>query len=202
MDCINPEHRDAATDDTCAACYSRLDAELTRQRDLYMQLLTENGELRRKVREAEREGRITPLPVNTREGTAANAAGFEAVQGTDVLQLGGRTTPPTEDLVVAGIFHRTTGTGRSILLRRQAVEALHEWTAKWLALGWPDVPRECGRFHRPAQLHEWRCDQPPGHKTDHEGPATGWPGADGGKPGRRNWDDTGAETWPEMRRYE
>lgn len=106
---------------------------------------------------------------------------------TDVMQIRPRTRPASEDELVVTVQHRTIGAGRSILIERAHAEKLHEWLGKWLAEGWPGVPRACGEHHRPDPLHDWKCDQEPGHDTDHEGPAVGWATADHGRPGRKSW---------------
>lgn len=190
MTCDNAAHR-GDPQDYCAGCARACEAELTALRDRHMRLLTECAMWRTKATQASDRGEVPPLPADRREGTAANAAGFEAIDGSDVLQVTGRTTPPREDVLAARIFHATTGGGRSILLRRPAAEALHDWLARWLAEGWDGVPRACGRAYRPDRLHEWRCDDEPGHLGDHEGPCTGWSAQDHGKPGRARWPGTG-----------
>lgn len=190
--CLNPGHADAGS--TCATCARACEAELTALNDRYMQLMAECAMWRAKATQRIERGEVPPLPANRREGTAASAAGFEAIDGNDVLQITGRSTPPREDVLVARIFHATTGGGRAILLCRPAVEALHEWTGSWLWAGWDGVPRQCGRAYRPDRLHEWRCDAEPAHRGDHEGPCTGWAMTDHRRPGRRSWTSAGIET--------
>ena len=60
----------------------------------------------------------------------------------DVLQLIPRHRKPMSDDVVLKTFHRTTGSGRSFLLDRGAVQALHEWIGRWLEEGWDGVTRK------------------------------------------------------------
>lgn len=182
--CPNPGHA-LLPQDACSGCYTALSTELTALNDRHMRLLTEAGEDRRKAREAAERGEIVPLPHNRVNGTESAPQGFEAVMATSVLQVKGRYKPPAEDEVVLCVLHRTTGGGRSILLERSQVEALHEWLDKWLAGGWPGVPRKCGRHHRDDDLGEWRCDQEPGHDGDCEGNPVGW--RPGRKPGRASW---------------
>lgn len=181
--CSSPGHA-LLPQGACSGCYTALSAELTALRDRHMRLMAEAGEDRRKAREAAERGEIVPLPHNRVNGTESVPQGFEAVMATDVLQLKGRCKPPAEDEVVLCVFHRTTGGGRSILLERSQVEALHEWLGKWLADGWPGVPRKCGRHHS-DDVGEWRCDQEPGHASDHEGNPIGW--RSGRNPGRTSW---------------
>lgn len=184
--CQIPEH-DSKPNDYCAACAAACEAELTRLNDLYMRLMHENAMWRTKATMAAERGEVPPMPANHREGTAVNAAGFELVDGNDVLQLTGRSTPAREDVLVGRIFHATTGGGRGILLRRHQAEALTAWLTGWLEDGWPGVPRACGRRHADRDGREWRCDQDPGHRTDHEGPCTGWRTSDYRQPGRERW---------------
>jgi len=44
----------------------------------------------------------------------------------------------------------------------------------------------CGDAYQPDALTRWVCDQEPGHRTPHDGPATAWY-RDEGKPGRASW---------------
>lgn len=184
MDCRNPDH-DGEPDEVCAGCYIALDREHTALNDRYMLLLAENGELRRKLNEAERAGTVVPLPSSALRYTAGET-GFESVDGVDALQVGPRGKKSGEDVLVLSVFHRTTGGGRSNLLTRAHAAALHAWLGWWLANGWPGVPRRCGLEHA-DRFGTWRCDQDPDHRrTDHEGPAIGWR-AEGGKPARETW---------------
>lgn len=182
--CLNPEHPEFEGA-VCPACHAALEAEHTRLNDLYMRLLTENGELERKVRQAESDG-LLPLNCDGHTRAVLSPAGAEMIDGTAYLQLRGRTRVPSEDTVLLSVGHRTLGNPRSILLERPAAELLLGWLASWVANGWPGVPRRCGARHRPTRLQEWVCDQDPGHGTRHEGPPVGWLSA-AGKPGRESW---------------
>ena len=105
----------------------------------------------------------------------------------DVLQFGPRYKAAGSyqtDELVASVFHRTTGGGRSALLRRPQVEELHAWLGRWLAGGWDGTERTCQDRLREADC-VFECDQEPGHATRHEGPAIGW--TIGGRPGRAGW---------------
>lgn len=187
--CLNPEHPEFEGT-VCPACHAALEAEHTALSDRYMRVLRENLELERRVREAEGAGTV---PLNADGLTRENHGplGIEMVNGTDALQLRGRTRKPSEDVLVLACLHRTTGSPRAILLERSMVVVLTAWMLRWLSEGWPGVPRRCGAYRRPTRLREWKCDQEPGHGTDHEGPATGWPS--GGKPGRESWPLSAAE---------
>jgi hypothetical protein len=191
MTCPNPEHVPGDSDrGICPGCYTDLSTELTRLNDRYMILLTENGELHRKISEAAQRGDIIPLPDGPRHGRhESGERGFEAVEGTDALQVLPRSRPAREDVVVLRVMQRTMGpsSGRSQLLTRAAAEALHTWLGWWLENGWPGVPPECGQVHQDSAHRQWRCDQPPGHAVDHAGPCTGWRVTDHGKPGRKTW---------------
>jgi hypothetical protein len=188
VNCINPGHAVAGA--TCAGCYSALSAELTALNGRHMRLLAENGELERKVREAEGRGLSIPQPADRRNGTQGSSAGFEAVNSEEVLQISGGTRPAASDEVVLRIMYRTTGAGRAILLERAAARALHGWLGWWLENGWPGVARQCGEHHRLDDwVHDWQCDQDPDHRGDHEGPAIVW--AAGERPRqRRSWPRT------------
>lgn len=187
MECINPDHK-GEPDDVCTGCYMALNAEYTALNDRYMRLLAEAGELRRKVREAEDAGLVTRLPSGPARYTAGET-GFEAVEGTTVLQV----RPAREDVLYPSTFHRTTGSGRSFAMSRAHAAAWHAWLGWWLANGWPGVPRRCGLTHADADGRTWQCDQDPDHLTDHEGPCTGWRNTDPCKPGRDSWPLEAAE---------
>ena len=184
MDCTNPDHM-YGPPEACGGCMRSLSIEHAALNDRYMRLLAENGELLRKVREAEHAGTVIPLPSSTLRYTSGEA-GFEAVDGTDVLQVGPRSRQSPEDVLVLSVFHRTTGGGRSNLLTRAHAAALHAWLGWWLANGWPGVPRRCGNEHDEPRRARWRCDLDPEHAGDHEGPAIGWY-TEAGKPGREVW---------------
>jgi len=189
-DCINPDHM-YGLPEACGGCYAALNAEHSALNDRYMKLLEENRELQRKVDEAEHQGDVIPLPHPAHAGAAAYESterGFEAVQGTDALQVLPRSRQPSEDVAVIRIFQRTMGpsSGRGQLLTRQTAAALHAWLGWWLANGWPGVPRRCGAEHSEPKVATWRCDQEPDHLDDHEGPAIGWYSA-AGKPDRTAW---------------
>jgi len=113
--------------------------------------------------------------------------GFEHVSGNDVLRLSARHNHPITDDLVAHIFHRTTGGGRSALLDRAAAARLRDWLTRWLEEGWDGVRRECGDVHRPEPLREWTCDQDPATHSaiTHSGRPTGWPA--GTIPARATW---------------
>jgi hypothetical protein len=113
---------------------------------------------------------------------------FQHTDRNDVLQFRPRYHGRAgTDELVASIAHRTTGDGRSALLRRPDAEELYNWLGDWLAQGWDGVPRTCQDRHDDKLLHcVWECDQDPGHAGDHEGPPIGWTTA-GGKPGRMSW---------------
>jgi hypothetical protein len=191
MECANPDHM-YGPPEVCAGCYAALEREHTALNDRYMRLLAENGELERKVREAGHQGDVIPLPHPLHVGAAAyesGPAGFEAVQGTDALQVLPRSRQPSEDVAVIRIFQRTMGpdsSGRGQLLTRATASALYAWLGWWLVNGWPGVPRRCGQEHSEAKVATWRCDQEPDHLDDHEGPAIGWY-SEAGKPGRESW---------------
>lgn len=115
------------------------------------------------------------------------------VDHNDVLQFGPRYKPGGNfqtDELVASIFHRTIGGGRSALLNRPAAEELHAWLGQWLAEGWDNAERTCQDQLREADC-VFQCDQYPGHATRHEGPAIGWATA-GGRPGRTAWANDGS----------
>lgn len=118
---------------------------------------------------------------------------YQHFDHNDMLQFGprykGKGNFQTDELV-AQIFHRTTGGGRSAVLRRPVVEQLCDWLNDWLNQGWDGTPRTCqDRFKERGC--QWECDQQPGHLTRHEGPATGWR-TEGGRPGRNYWDNDGS----------
>lgn len=185
--CLNPEHPEFEGA-VCPACHAALEAEHTRLNDLYMRLLAENGELERKVRDAEGDGTV-PLNCDGHTRTELSAAGVEMIDGTACLQLRKRSRTSREDVLVLSVSHRTLGNPRSILLERPAAESLLSWLSDWVAGGWPGVPRRCGVRYRPTRLQEWICDQDPAHRegrTPHEGPPVGWPSATG-RPGRESW---------------
>lgn len=190
-DCRNPDHM-YGPPEVCGGCYAALNAAHTALNDRYMLLLEENRELARKVGEAEHQGDVIPLPHPLHAGAAAYESGergFEAVQGTDALQVLPRSRKPSEDVAVIRIFQRTMGphsSGRGQLLTRATAAALYAWLGWWLANGWPGVPRRCGQEHSEARVATWRCDQEPDHLDDHEGPAIGWY-SEAGKPGRESW---------------
>ena len=110
------------------------------------------------------------------------------VDHNDVLQFGPRYKPGGSyqtDELVANIFHRTIGGGRSALMSRPQVEELHAFLGQWLAEGWTGTRRTCQDQHT-EQGCTWECDQEPGHSTSHQGPPTGWR-SDTGRPDRTYW---------------
>jgi len=103
------------------------------------------------------------------------ADAYEAVDHIDVLQVKPRHIKPCTDDVVLSVFHRTTGSGRSVLLTRQHAAVLRDWLDRWLSEGWDGVPRRCPATHAPGDRWLFECDQPPGHPGPHEGLAARWP---------------------------
>jgi hypothetical protein len=103
------------------------------------------------------------------------ADAFEIIDHNDVLRLAPRHKKPCTDDVVAAIFHRTTGGGRSVLLTRARVQELRDWADRWLAEGWDGVPRRCAD-RRSENGYTYECDQEPGHPgATHEGRTVSWP---------------------------
>jgi hypothetical protein len=119
---------------------------------------------------------------------------FQHIDQNDVLEFGPRHKRPVTDDLVAQIFHRTTGGGRSALLPRSEVARLHAWLGQWLEQGWDGVTRKCGAVYRRDGLHCWVCDQPPDGHSWHEGPATIWAAGEAEPHPRASWsdDDEGA----------
>ena len=110
---------------------------------------------------------------------------WEHLDGTDVLRLGPRHARPVSDDLVAQVFHRTTGGGRSALLNRAAAESLRNWLTRWLEEGWDGVARECGQQWFDDGC-AWACTVEPGGPHVHDGKPVYWR-AETGRPGRRQW---------------
>jgi hypothetical protein len=105
------------------------------------------------------------------------ADAYEALDHTDVLQINARHRQPCTDDVVLSVFHRTTGSRRSVLLPRQQATGLNNWLSRWIEEGWDGVPRRCPAAHTPGDRWLFECDQPPGPSGPHEGLAARWPPA-------------------------
>lgn len=116
------------------------------------------------------------------------AAAFEHVNGTDVLRVGPRHRQPVTDELVAQVYHRTTGGGRSALLTRPAAVALWLWLGQWIAEGWDGMPRQCQAPFRDAEGRTWACDLDPDHQPArrHSGKAVSW--RTGDNPHRMQWE--------------
>lgn len=77
-----------------------------------------------------------------------DAPGFNTV-----LLVGPCHDRPLSDDVVLSVRHRTYDQGRSVLLSRARVRELRDWLDRWLADGWPGVPREEGPTSSDVIVH-------------------------------------------------
>ena len=88
--------------------------------------------------------RLRALPHNRAERNRVGPAGVRGGHGDQRLAGQGRCKPPAEDEVALCVLHRTTGGGRSVLLERSQVEALHEWLGRGSPKGGPEFPGSAG----------------------------------------------------------